>query len=152
MKVGKQNTSKKISELKPAVYQLAKVITTQQLKAQYKAIKPLDLRYKASWEKALAHLQANMPSDLSVAQKQPPSSFDDWVNSASNEFKELFADADAALGSFDEKLSKTKKLTRTAIAMADSLDEFAEASLNEAHHLAERTQRDQARSKEAELN
>ncbi len=129
----------KISELKSAVYQLAEVTTTQQLKMQYKVIKPLDLRYKISWEKALAHLQ-------------PDLSFDDWGNSPSNEFKDLFADADAALETFDQKLSKAKKLTRTAIAMADSLDEFAEASLSEAQHLAERMQHDQALAREADLN
>ncbi len=38
----------KLSELKAAVYHIAKVKTTRQLKLQCVEIKPLDMRYKAS--------------------------------------------------------------------------------------------------------
>ncbi|MEL6470165.1 MAG: hypothetical protein AAFQ74_10590 [Cyanobacteria bacterium J06623_4] len=188
----------KLSELKAAVYRLAQVDTTKQLKAKYKDIKPLDMRRKASWEKALVQLQAvskseqssagkalvvNLPAPQKSASKkasskkskpkkkkvrksaarelvsqQPADSvnvtegFDAWVSNPPSDFAALFAEADEALGAFDKKLAKTKKLTKTAITMAHSLEEFAEASLSEAEHLKDHMQRVQERAKEADLN
>lgn len=139
----------KLSELKERVYTAAKVGTTRQLKVQYPAIKALDMRYKKSWESALSLVQialstafdSNAPKNQSTSSaridspKESPS-FQDWLSDPPDEYKDLFAEADAALTSFDEKLSKTKKLTKTAKAMVASLDEFAEATVEEAQQLA----------------
>ncbi|MBE9062944.1 hypothetical protein [cf. Phormidesmis sp. LEGE 11477] len=128
----------KLIELKSKVYQLAKVTTSKQLKAQYQEIKPLDLRYKASWEKALAQLQHASKSKGQTPLKQidtESTDFKEWLSKPPSEYKELFADAGAALASFGKKLDQTKKLTKTAKAMAASLDEFAEATVEEAQRL-----------------
>ncbi|MEL7330931.1 MAG: hypothetical protein AAFN12_01720 [Cyanobacteria bacterium J06560_2] len=148
----------KLTELKAAVYKLAKVSTTKQLKAQNKVIKTLDLRYKASWEKALAQLRDATPqkaeesASKALEESNPSGGFEAWVSNPLGEFGELFAEADAALGSFDEKLAKTKQLTQRAIAMTQSLDEFAEASLDEAKRLAKTVKRTIDTGKEADLN
>ena len=131
----------KLTELKSKVYQLAKVTTTKQLKAQYPEIKPLDLRYKASWEKALVRLQKaskakeKQPSADSTSTDTKSTDFKEWLKKPPSEYKELFADAGAALASFGKKLDQTKKLTKTAKAMVASLDEFAEATVEEAQRL-----------------
>ncbi|MBD1874072.1 hypothetical protein H6F75_11295 [Nodosilinea sp. FACHB-131] len=52
-----------INDLKARAYELAGVTTTQQLKAKYAAIDQLNLRLKASWQKAIAVLETNQPSD-----------------------------------------------------------------------------------------
>lgn len=152
----------KLTDLKATVYRLANVTTTKHLKAQYESIKPLDMRYKVSWEKALVTLQelrskqldpsdANK-SDSKTSKTNSEVNFEQWINNPSNEYRDLFADADAAIQAFDTKLSKTKKLTKTALAMVESLDEFAEASSAEAKRLATITQQDQKNTQEANLN
>lgn len=131
----------KLTELKSKVYQLAKVTTTRQLKAHYLEIKPLDLRRKASWEKALAQLQKaskakdKTPSAPSAPTDVKSTDFKEWLKKPPSEYKELFAEASAALASFGETLDKTKELTKTAKAMVTSLDEFAEATVEEAQRL-----------------
>lgn len=140
----------KLSELKADVYRLAEVSTTEQLKAKYAEIKSLDLRYKASWQKALGQLQqllktkkaSMLPADTAssgatstdeaTSTDTDPTEFKDWLDNPPAEYKELFAEAGAALASFGQKLDQTKKLTRTAKAMVASLDEFAEAAVEEA--------------------
>ena len=139
----------KLSELKAAVYRIAKVKTTRQLKLQYAEIKPLDMRYKASWEKVLTLL--NEPKSKKAKEEQKPD-FEDWLSNPPEEYKVLFAEANAALDAYDEKSAKTKRLTRTAKTMADSLDEFADASLAEAQELARVAQRAEDTSKQADLN
>lgn len=128
----------KLTELKSKVYQLAEVTTTKQLKAQYKEIKPLDLRYKASWEKALTHLQRSLESKDATpvdSKDATATDFEKWLDSPPAEYKELFAEAGAALASFGKKLDQTRTLTKTAKAMVASLDEFAEATVEEAQRL-----------------
>jgi hypothetical protein len=131
----------KLIELKSKVYQLAEVTTTKQLKAQYPEIKPLDLRYKASWEEALTQLQKSSkkkdktPLAPSASTETKSTDFKEWLKKPPAEYKELFADAGAALASFGKKLDQTKKLTKTAKAMVASLDEFAEATVEEAQRL-----------------
>ncbi len=171
----------KLTELKAAVYQLAQVDDTRQLKAQYKAIKSLDLRYKVSWEKALDQLRseeaASKPKTTTEKKNQQektkgkksekkstqsvderpsdtnsPENFEEWASNPPGEFSELFAAADAALESFDEKLAKGRQLTKNAIAMANSLDEFAEATVDEAKRLAKAAQRAVNVSRKADLN
>ncbi len=127
----------KLPELKLEVYRIAKVTTTKQLKAQHKQIKPLDLRYKISWEQALEQLQHSLKvEETSSAQTATTTDFDQWLNDPPSAYRDLFAEADAALTRFDDKLNKTKRLTKTAKAMAASLDEFAEATVEEAQRLA----------------
>lgn len=52
-----------INDLKARAYELAGVTTTQQLKAKYKAIAPLNLRLKACWQEAIALLKTNPVGD-----------------------------------------------------------------------------------------
>ncbi|PSR18202.1 hypothetical protein C8255_08575 [filamentous cyanobacterium CCP3] len=52
-----------INDLKARAYELAGVITTQQLKAKYAAIAPLNLCLKASWQEAIAFLETKPVSD-----------------------------------------------------------------------------------------
>lgn len=143
----------KLSELKAAVYLLAQVGTTKQLKKQYEFARPLDMRFKASWEKVLVHLQteSQQVSENQISENTDES-FEAWASNPPSEYAALFAEADEALETFDRKLLKTKKLTKTAIAMANSLDEFAEASLDEAKRLAKAAQTNRKRVKEADLN
>ncbi len=128
----------KLPELKSEVYRIAKVATTKQLKVQHKEIKPLDLRYKVSWQKALKQLQQspNVEKNTTSAQTAATKDFDQWLNDPPGDYRDLFTEADAALTAFDDKLSKTKRLTKTAKAMVASLDEFAEAAVEEAQRLA----------------
>ena len=157
----------KLTDLKAAVYKLAGVKTTKQLKkklkAQNEASQPLDMRYKASWENALEQLKtgqknnslkAKHPDKTAAAPEKEQSSqdFETWEGDPSNEFAALLAEADGALEAFDEKMAQTKKLTRRAIAMTESLDEFAEATLSEAKQLAKQEQKAQKTAKDADLN
>ena len=128
----------KLTELKSEVYRIAKVTTTKQLKAQYRDIQPLDLRYTASWEKALARLHKASQVEIETPSSQTTSAsteFEDWLENPPADYKDLFAEAGASLASFGEKLNKTKKLTEAAKAMVASLDEFAEAAVEEAKKL-----------------
>lgn len=128
----------KLSELKADVYRLAEVSTTKQLKAKYLEIKPLDLRYKAAWEKARSQLQQSAKVDSKRPSTQAGNAsidFEAWLNNPPSEYKALFTEAGAALASFGQKLDQTKKLTETAKAMVASLDEFAEATVEDAQKL-----------------
>jgi len=190
----------KLAELKAAVYKLAQVETTKQLKAQYEDIKPLNMRYKVSWEKALTQLRSvesvssTTPStdkttetnkgkkklpkernktktnrtkknkitgktsttkESTTKEDSPETShegFTDWLKKPHSEFSELFEAADTALEAFGEKLAKGKQMTKKAIAMTSSLDEFAEATVDEAKRLAKATQQAMDISKKADLN
>ena len=138
----------KLSDLKIEVYRIAEVETTRQLKARYAEIKPLDMRYKASWQKSLSLLQESKDKDL--GEKKP--SFETWLSNPPEEYRALFAEAEVALDTFDEKIAKAKQLTQTLGTMAESLDEFAEASLEEVQHLAKAAQRAKEISEQANLN
>lgn len=138
----------KLSELKAAVYHIAQVKTTRQLKLQHAEIKPLDMRYKAAWETALALLK--QPKNKKTDEQAPD--FEDWLSNPPEEYKVLFAEANAALDAYDEKSAKAKRLTKTARAMVASLDEFADAGLKEAQELANIAQRAEDISKQADLN
>lgn len=192
----------KLSELKAKVYRIAEVTTTRQLKAQYAEIKSLDLRYKASWEKALEILksdeqlaseskprnidqkkrkaqkaksrksearnggiQANKSrlkkrgkktktetSSVEKSAEQNSTDFAAWLNNPPAEYRDLFAETEEALAGFDDKLGKAKQLMKTAKLMADSLDEFAEASVEEAKQLAKIAQQQRKTAEQADLN
>lgn len=47
----------KLSHLKQQAYRLAGVTTTLELKGKYDALSKLDMRYKASWERAIEVLE-----------------------------------------------------------------------------------------------
>lgn len=53
-----------INDLKAKAYELAGVSNTQQLKAKYQPIKGLNLRLKASWQQAVALLEADIQPTL----------------------------------------------------------------------------------------
>ncbi len=136
----------KLADLRKEAYRVAEVSTTRQLKAEYSEIKPLDMRYKVSWEKAIAILKSVKSNKKSALD------FENWLNNPPEELKDLFAEAESALGAFDSKLEKAKRLTSAAQAMAGSLDEFAEASLAEAQRLANVAKGIDDISKQANLN
>ncbi len=136
----------KLADLRKEAYRIAEVSTTRQLKAKHSEIKPLDMRYRVSWEKAIAILKPTESAEKS------DSNFESWLNNPPEDLKDLFAEAKSALGAFDSKLKKAKRLTKTARAMASSLDELAEASLAEAQQLANRAKGIDDISKQANLN
>ncbi len=144
----------KLSELKKEVYRVARVTTTQQLKAKYDSIKPLDMRYKASWEKALEQLNEPeaVETDSTELSAETQTEFEHWLTSPPDEYQYLFAEAEAAFTAIDDKLAKGKKLIKTAKAMVESLNEFAEASLEDSQQLAKITQRRHEDAKQADLN
>ena len=146
----------KLSELRTEVYRIAEVQTTRQLKAQYAKIKPMDMRYKASWEKALTLFNQSSDKDKSTGQAKSTSrdqqTFDNWLDNPPGEYQALFAEAEAGLAALDQKLDKAQQLTKTVKAMTASLDEFAEASVAEAHQLAQTAERAHNLSKQADLN
>ena len=152
----------KLSELRTEVYRAAKVTTTKQLKSQYAEIKSLDMRRKASWEKALKLLNKSKKgasqknkSKKATASKESSrdkSGFESWLSNPANEYKSLFDQAESALTSMGDKLVKGQKITKTAKAMAEGLSELADASIEEAQKLAKAAQRSQDTSKQADLN
>ncbi|MGC1307401.1 MAG: hypothetical protein WA885_09245 [Phormidesmis sp.] len=145
----------KLLALKSEVYRIAKVTTTRQLKAKYAEIKAWDMRYKDSWQQALnwlKQLSQKEPKDLEISGVGSEATFDDWLSNPPDEYKALFAEAEAAFTSIDEKLTRGKQLTKTAKAMAESLNEFAEASLEESQQLAKTAERNRDISKQADLN
>ena len=141
----------KLADLRKEAYRIAEVSTTRQLKAGYSEIKPLDMRYKVSWEKAITVLKS-IKARAIKAKEEPAPGFENWLNNPPEDLKDLFAEAESALGAFDSKLKKAKRLTKTAKAMASSLDEFAEASLTEAQQLISSTEGIEDISKQANLN
>ncbi len=155
----------KLAELKKKTYVRADVTTTRQLKAKFADIKPLDMRYTASWEKALAILKSagdltekaasgksSQKNDLKDSKLAPERAFEDWLDNPPGDLKDLFAEADSALNDFDDKLKKAERLTKVAKTMAGSLDEFAEASLSEAQQLAKAATEADDLSRQANLN
>lgn len=143
----------KLSELKTEVYRLAEVSTTKQLKAKYAEVQSLDMRYKASWQQVLEQLN-DLKAKEGTAEDNGEDSveFQNWLNNPPDEYKDLFAEAGAALTAIDDKLEKGRKLTKTARAMAESLNEFAEASLEEARQLEKADRQSRDRLKQADLN
>ena len=149
----------KLPELRKEVYRLAEVATTKQLKAKYADIKTLDMRYKASWIKALEQLKEQAKTQTETKNRDSEKlnakenvDFESWLNNPPEEYKDLFAEAEAAFTTIDDKLAKGKKLTKTARAMAESLNEFADASLEESQQLAKAAQRSKNASAQADLN
>lgn len=141
----------KLSEIRTEVYRIAEVTTTKQLKAQYAEIKSLDMRYKASWQKALELLSQD-ESDSEQSDSEEKSAFEAWLSNPPDEYKALFDKAESALSSIGGKLAKGQKITKTAKAMAEGLSDFADASLEEAQKLTKAARRSQKTAKQADLN
>lgn len=142
----------KLSELRAEVYRVAEVTTTKQLKAKYANIKSLDMRYKASWQKALKLLQTPEKAGSELQETKDKSAFESWLSNPPDEYKALFDKAESALTSIGNKLAKGAKVTQTAKAMAEGLSDFADASLEEAQKLAKAARLSQDTSKQADLN
>lgn len=130
----------KLQELKSKAYALAEVETTQQLKAKYEEIKPLDMRRTASWETA-----------ISVIQKQKPE-FEQWLENPPEEYKELFAEISEASQKYDEKSAEVKRLTRKVQLTADQLEELSTEYQSEANQIEKEVKRSKRISEHARRN
>ena len=142
----------KLSELKKEVYRIAEVTTTRRLKAKNADIKSLDMRYKASWEKALALLSKPERETSTKQDAEEKSTFEAWLSNPPDEYKALFDEADSALTAIGDRLVKGKAVVKTAKAMAEGLSDFADVSLKEAQKLVKSARRSQETAKQADLN
>lgn len=130
----------KLQELKAKAYALAEVATTQQLKAKYEEIKPLDMRRTTSWEAAIA-----------IIQKQKPE-LEQWLENPPEEYKEIFAEIEEVSQKYDEKSAKVKQLVREVRSTAEQFEELAKEYQSEADQFKEEVKRSNRISKQAELN
>ncbi|MBD0268527.1 MAG: hypothetical protein ICV77_09565 [Cyanobacteria bacterium Co-bin8] len=131
---------KTLSELKAEVYALAQVTTPRQLKAKVAATKTLNFSQKASWEKALALLQ---PS---------PTTFQDWLNQPSEEYKDLFAEIDSATTDLSKAIDKAQQLGQEAQEMAVELEKQTVEAQEEAALLRQEIEAARRIAQQAELN
>lgn len=130
----------KLAELKAQVYELTGFSTTRQLKGKYEAIKALDMRCKASWEKALAVVQ------------QQPDNFEHWLKNPPDEYKELFAEIGTTSEAYSNQLAKARQLGKAVISSADDLEAMAEESQDEADYLKQEVKAARRIAKQARLN
>ncbi len=130
----------KLQALKAKVYTLAKVNSTQQLKAKYADIKTLDMRRKDSWENA-----------LTVIEKQQ-GEFEVWLENPPEEYKDLFSDITEASREYDLKSAKVKQLKQEVLSAAASLETLAEECQDEANQLEQDIKASRKTAKRAELN
>lgn len=130
----------KFQELKSKVYELAKVPTTQQLKAKYEEIKTLDMRRKDSWEKALTVIQ-NQQNE-----------FETWLENPPEEYKDLFSEIQEASQKYDQKSTETKQIAKEVLMMANSLEALAGECQDEAAQIEEEVKVSRRVRKQAELN
>lgn len=130
----------KLHELKTQVFELAEVETTQQLKAKCAALRSLDMRYTASWEKALTVLK---PSD---------SEFQAWLENPPEEYREVFAEIDTTAKQFDQVLTQARQLGQDINAIAESLEESVADLEAEAEQLQQEIEVGRRVAKQAERN
>ncbi|MBW4541472.1 MAG: hypothetical protein KME43_20365 [Myxacorys chilensis ATA2-1-KO14] len=130
----------KLHELKTQVLELAEVETTQQLKAKCAALRSLDMRHKASWEKALCVLK---PSD---------SEFQAWLENPPEEYREVFAEIDSTAKQFDQVLTQARQLGQDINAIAENLEESVADLEAEAEQLQQEIQVGRRIAKQAERN
>jgi DNA repair ATPase RecN len=130
----------KLHELKAQVFELAKVETTQQLKANYAALRSLDMRRKASWEKALSILEPTDPE------------FQAWLENPPEEYREAFAEIDAIAKQFDQSLHQARQLGQEVVAIAADLEESAADLETEAEQLQQEIEIGRRVAKQAEQN
>ncbi len=134
----------KLSELKDNVYKQADVSTTAQLKQKYESVRALDMRYKASWEQALVIVQSIDAPDTNE--------FEAWLHNPPDEYKDLFAEIHQTEASYAEKLAQAKQLNANILSIADSLDNLAEESREQAKQLERELETAQQTKRQAELN
>ncbi|MBD0336763.1 MAG: hypothetical protein ICV62_14840 [Cyanobacteria bacterium Co-bin13] len=130
---------KTLSQLKSEVYALAQVSTPQQLKAKVEATRALNFSQKASWEKALALLQADQ-------------SFQGWLSHPPEEYKDLFAEIESATTDLNKSLNKAQRLGQEAREMALSLEEQTAEVQKEAARLRQDREAARRLAQQAELN
>ena len=130
----------KLQDLKAKVYEITTVTTTKALKKNYSELRSLDFRKKKSWEMAL---------ELVQSQKDQ---FESWLENPPEEYRELFAETEAAFEGYDRKLSRADALAKEALSMADQLDELAQEYRGDAIELERRVRRSQQIAKQAERN
>ncbi|MBD2094259.1 hypothetical protein H6F90_03740 [Trichocoleus sp. FACHB-591] len=130
----------KFQELKAKVYELAKVTTTQQLKVKYEEIKTLDMRRRASWEKALSVIQSQR------------NEFETWLENPPEEYKDLFAEIKGASQKYDQKSTEAEQLAQEVLLMANSFEALANECQDEAVQLEKEVEASRRIRKQAELN
>jgi hypothetical protein len=132
--------AKTIHELKAAVYKLAQVSGTKQLKANYASLGQLNFSFKSAWETALDLLQDNL------------SDFEAWRESPPEEYRELFADIESTSHALGESIGKAKALGKDAKEMAASLEKLGQEAKAEAEHLREDADTHLRVARQAEFN
>jgi predicted nucleic acid-binding Zn-ribbon protein len=130
----------KLQELKAKVYELAELETTQQLKAKYQGIKTLDMRLKASWEKALVMIQ------------QQKTEFQSWLENPPEEYKDLFTEITKVSQEYNQKSAAARRLLQEALATADSIEALANDCKEEANQISQDIQRAKWVVTQADLN
>jgi hypothetical protein len=130
----------KLQELKAKVYELAELETTQQLKAKYQGIKTLDMRLKASWEKALVMIQ------------QQKTEFQSWLENPPEEYKDLFTEITKVSQEYNQKSAAARRLVQEALATADSIEALANDCKEEANQISQDIQRAKWVVTQADLN
>lgn len=118
----------KLQKLKATVYKLAEVNTIRQLKTKYNKLQPLDMRRKASWEKALAIVQ------------QHQEKFATWLEDPPDEYKELFAEIERVSEGYDNQLAKLKQKQQAIVSIADDLEVLAQEIQGESKRLQQEAQ------------
>lgn len=99
-----------LADLKRAVFALAKVSSTRELKRLNADLQHLDFRRKVSWSQALAVLQK--------AQEAYP----DWHHNPPEEYRELFSAIDAASDAYARSIEKGLQLSEELERAADDLE------------------------------
>lgn len=132
--------AKSIGDLRAEVYALAQVTQTKALKTKYPSLSALNFSFKSSWETALTLLQADQPN------------FQNWLENPPEEYKELFKNIESVSAEFGDKLEKAKHLGQDALAMAENLEQLAEAAQTEAEDLRKEADIAARAARQANLN
>lgn len=138
--VANQIPPQTIHELKVAVYTLAQVSTTQELKTRYKALRTLNFSFRSSWTTALEFLNANQQD------------FQTWLANPPEDYKALFAEIDSASNDFRVKLEQAKILGKDARKMAESLEQLAQEAQEDVENLRGEAEIAYQVAQQAELN
>ena len=112
-----------LADLKRAVFALAKVSSTKELKRQNVDLHHLDFRRKVSWSQALTVLQK--------AQEAYP----DWHHNPPEEYRELFSAIDAASDAYARSIEKGLQLSEELERAADDLEALSGELQQEAEEL-----------------
>lgn len=112
-----------LADLKRAVFALAKVSSTKELKRQNLDLRHLDFRRKVSWSQALAVLQ------------KAEEAYPDWHHNPPEEYRELFSAIDAASDAYARSIEKGLRLSKELERAADDMEALSGELQDEAAEL-----------------